>query len=510
MSKGLAVLLLVVSLALSSGVGFCDARSGKHWRQNRGPSTTMFTRKGKGKNGGGSPPHSHRQYGKGHQSPAMPAPPSPGGGNGHASPSPPPPQAPPSPPPEAPSQGTVFSVVAFGARGDGVTDDTQAFEAAWAAACKVEASTVLVPPELEFLVGPISFSGPNCKPNTIFQLDGTISAKIGARAWGSGLLQWLEFTKLNGISIQGSGVINGQGKEWWTYSDSDDDDDDDMDSYTDQELEKMPQIKPTALRFYGSSNVRVTGISIINSPQCHLKSDSCQGVMVHNLTISSPENSPNTDGIHLQNSKDVNIHHTDLACGDDCISIQTGCSDVNIHNVNCGPGHGISIGDLGRYNTKACVSNITVRDVNMFKTMTGVRIKTWQGGSGLVQGIRFSNIHMSEVQTPIMIDQFYCDKTSCTNQSSAVAVSGVQYENIRGTFTIKPAQFACSDSSPCSEITLTGIQLRPLIVPQYHTCSSPFCWQAFGELYTPTIPPISCLQLGKPAGNRVLSDHDQC
>jgi hypothetical protein len=64
--------------------------------------------------------------------------------------------------------------------------------------------------------------------------------------------------------------------------------------------------------------------------------------------------------------------------GDDCISIQTGCSGINIHNVNCGPGHGISIGGLGKYNTKACVSNITVRDVNMFRTMTGVRIKTWQ------------------------------------------------------------------------------------------------------------------------------------
>jgi len=70
-----------------------------------------------------------------------------------------------------------------------------------------------------------------------------------------------------------------------------------------------------ALRFYGSSNVTVTGITIVNSSQCHLKFDSCQGVMVHDLTISSPEHSPNTDGIHLQNSKEVSIHHTNLACG---------------------------------------------------------------------------------------------------------------------------------------------------------------------------------------------------
>lgn len=46
----------------------------------------------------------------------------------------------------------------------------QAFEAAWAAACKQGASTVVVPSELEFLVGPISFSGPYCKPNILFQV----------------------------------------------------------------------------------------------------------------------------------------------------------------------------------------------------------------------------------------------------------------------------------------------------------------------------------------------------
>lgn len=64
--------------------------------------------------------------------------------------------------------------------------------------------------------------------------------------------------------------------------------------------------------------------------------------------------------------------------GDDCVSIQTGCTNVYIHDVNCGPGHGISIGGLGKESTKACVSNITVRDIVMRNTMNGVRIKTWQ------------------------------------------------------------------------------------------------------------------------------------
>jgi hypothetical protein len=72
-------------------------------------------------------------------------------------------------------------------------------------------------------------------------LDGTISAQSGARAWGSGLLQWLEFTKLNGITIQGSGVINGRGQEWWAYSDPNDDDD--MDAVRRDHLTKSSYIK---------------------------------------------------------------------------------------------------------------------------------------------------------------------------------------------------------------------------------------------------------------------------
>lgn len=70
-----------------------------------------------------------------------------------------------------------------------------------------------------------------------------------------------------------------------------------------------------ALRFYGSYNVKVTGIRIQNSPQCHLKFDNCEMLEVSNITLSSPGDSPNTDGIHLQNSRDAVIHHSDLACG---------------------------------------------------------------------------------------------------------------------------------------------------------------------------------------------------
>ncbi|KAL4031240.1 hypothetical protein IC575_009514 [Cucumis melo] len=393
-----------------------------------------------------------------------------------------------------------FNVLDFGAKGDGETDDTKAFQSAWESACNVEGSVVEVPSGSNFLVGPISFSGPNCQPNIMFQLDGKIIAPTSPSAWGSGILQWIEFTKLKGITVKGTGTIDGQGSVWWNDSPENNPTDENLDK--ESSGGKLPSTKPTALRFYGSDEVTVSGITIQNSQKAHLKFDSCTAVQVSSLTISSPGDSPNTDGIHLQNSQNVIISNSNLACGDDCISIQTGSSGVYIHNVNCGPGHGISIGGLGRDETKACVSNITVRDVKLQNTMNGVRIKTWQGGSGSVQGILFSNIQVTDVRIPIMIDQYYCDGGRCHNGSSAVAISGVNYVNIRGTYTSTPVRFACSDSLPCTGVTLDTIQLEGS-----DGSNEPFCWKAYGELKTSTVPPVDCLQSGNPFKAQA---HDSC
>ncbi|PRQ41133.1 putative polygalacturonase [Rosa chinensis] len=526
--RSLTFMLLVAFLVWSSNFEACMGRRGRHWRHSRVASSSLSKKKGKTSHGSSSHHHNGGSSGSKPKPKPKPKPKAPSHNQAptpshNKAPTPPHNKAPlpaPVPKPKDDDQVYSYNVLDFGAKGDGSSDDTKAFQAAWAAACKVEASKIIVPANYQFLVGPISFSGPYCQPNILFQLDGTIVAPSDSK-WGKGLFQWLEFTKLRGITVQGKGVIDGRGSPWWQDTPYGDPYDDELKLIIPlnsthppmipvrNELNgKIPGIKPTALRFYGSFNVTVTGITIQNSPQCHLKFDNCDGVLVHDVSVSSPGDSPNTDGIHLQNSKDVLIHSSTLACGDDCISIQTGCSNVYVHNVNCGPGHGISIGSLGKDNTKACVSNITVRDIVMHNTMTGVRVKTWQGGSGSVQGVLFSNIQVNEVQLPIVIDQFYCDKSTCRNQSSAVALSGITYERIRGTYTVKPVHFACSDSLPCVDVTLNGVQLKP-VQERYHMYD-PFCWQTFGELRTPTLPPIPCLQIGKPPNNKVNSDHDAC
>ncbi|OWM76071.1 hypothetical protein CDL15_Pgr009717 [Punica granatum] len=472
--------------------------------------------------------------------------------NSHNPPLPPPhpPSSNPPPPPSANAghetrKSPTFNVLKFGARGDGKTDDTTVFRSTWAAACQVEASTVLIPEGYEFLVGTISFEGRHCRKNIVFQLDGTIVAPTNRENWGRDLSNWIVFKRVTGLTVRGKGTIEGRGSDWWHVSSSDDleaiedaetnvdlldedkdDDDDDEDNPTEQEgrntavtAKVQGGVKPTALRIYRSDNAILTGIKIQNSPNCHVKIMNCNGVKVYNFSVSSPGDSPNTDGIQVHRSRDVVIHSSTLACGDDCIAIQKGCHNVTVYNVTCGPGHGISIGSLGPNHSKACVSNIMVRDIDMHDTTNGARIKTWQGGMGSVQGVTFSDIRMSRVRFPIIVDQYYCDKGKgpCSNQTSAVAVSGLTYENIRGTYTDMSILFACSDSIPCTDITLNGIDLQPVQQKKGHGrhhrhIHKPLCWQVFGEWTQPKAPQMDCnVQAGRPSTyDKVRSNLNMC
>ena len=70
-----------------------------------------------------------------------------------------------------------------------------------------------------------------------------------------------------------------------------------------------------AIRFFGSTNLTMRGIKVINSPQFHIRFDVCQNISVDSIVIKSPGNSPNTDGIHVENTNDVMIHNSVISNG---------------------------------------------------------------------------------------------------------------------------------------------------------------------------------------------------
>ncbi|CAJ1931398.1 unnamed protein product [Sphenostylis stenocarpa] len=420
-------------------------------------------------------------------------------GNGRGSHSPYPA---PTPPHYYGPQGSLFDVLSFGAKGNGVSDDSEALVAAWKGACKVAGATVKIPAQLKFLIKPLTLLGP-CMPDLSLQIDGTLLAPPEASSWPtSSLFQWINFKWVQNFTIKGSGTVDGQGYNWWSSSEF-------YDIQKKSYPKTIPSMKPTAIRFYSSNIVTVRDIRIINSPLCHLKFDNSKGIEIDNITISSPENSPNTDGIHLQNTQDVEIQRSIIATGDDCVSIQTGCSNIHVHHINCGPGHGISLGGLGKDKSAACVSDIIVEDISMKNTLYGARIKTWQGGIGMVKNVSFSRIQVYDVMFPIMIDQYYCDKQICNNHTSSVVISGVKFDQISGTFGMQPVHLACSNFIPCTDVDLTDIQLSPS--PKYKGLQQAVCWNSYGKSQGPLLPSSidDCLRSGGGLIKRIARSHDR-
>ncbi|XP_066309009.1 polygalacturonase At1g48100-like [Miscanthus floridulus] len=382
---------------------------------------------------------------------------------------------------------TTLSVLSFGAAADGVTDDAEALVAAWQVACRDPRATVLLPSRHRFHLSPVTLQGP-CSTKLTLQIDGTVLAPPEMGSWPkpSRPLQWLQ-----DFSILGAGTVDGQSITSLQSASSP--------ANTSQASTghwHSPGVKPTLIRFYSSFNVTVRNIRITNSPQCHLKFDSCGGIKVKNITISSPGDSPNTDGIHLQNTRDVEIKSSTIGCGDDCVSIQTGCSNVHIKNVVCNPSHGISLGGLGKDYSLACVSDVVAENIIVQNALYGVRIKTWQGGVGSVRNITFTNVRVANVATPIAIDQFYCDRggARCANRTGAVAITGVAYRRVVGTYSFQPVRLACSDARPCTGVTMVDVRLSPAATAPGGTVA-PLCWNSYGEALG-TIQPlgVGCLQ----------------
>ncbi|XP_061373768.1 polygalacturonase-like, partial [Gastrolobium bilobum] len=83
---------------------------------------------------------------------------------------------------------------------------------------------------------------------------------------------------------------------------------------------------------------------------------------------------------------------------------------------------------------------------------------------GFARNIRYMNIEMRNVSNPIFIDQNYCDQsTPCPEQGSAVELSDVRYQNIKGTSASEVAiKLHSSKSVPCKGLYMQDVVLTPV------------------------------------------------
>lgn len=369
----------------------------------------------------------------------------------------------------------TFDVVQLGAKPDGKTDSKPAFEKTWGLACgssKPEASIRV--PKGTFLLSNIRFRGP-CK-NTArvsFEIAGTIVASGYSKMRKA--MSWLEFDGVDGVSIDG-GKLDGRGGSLWKCKAS---------------SGKNCPNGATTLAFYNSKNIHITGLTSQDSEFFHIAFVGCKDIKVLRATISAPGNSPNTDGIHVESSTDVSILHSTIGTGDDCISIGPGSSSLWIEDVHCGPGHGISIGSLGKSASEKGVSNVTVTSATFKDTQNGVRIKTWAKPSqSSVRNVLFQHATMDNVQNPIIIDQNYCPGIpNCPQQSSGINITDIRYIDIHGTSATEVAmKFDCSRTNPCKALRLRDINLTYNRRPAKAWCSNA-SGEASGE-----VKPHSCFK----------------
>ncbi|KAE8794435.1 Polygalacturonase ADPG1 [Hordeum vulgare] len=339
--------------------------------------------------------------------------------------------------------GTRHSVMAFHAAGDGETDDSKAFEETWNSACSDSGggATVYVPAGRTFLLGEIRLQGP-CKSPITVQVDGDIVAPNSL--WKQKPSSLLTFYRVDNLTVDGGGQIDGRGAPWWhCYN------------------QKVTTTYPVLVSFSFCNDLRVTNIRLKDSADKHMSLYECSQVQVHNVSIMAPGDSPNTDGITMGASNHVRISSCNIHSGDDCVSILTGTTDVNVTDVTCGPGHGISVGSLGAAHEKpVLVERITVSNCRFFNTTTGVRIKSWQGGRGIANGLLFRDLNMTEVRYPIDINQFYCPQRNCPEREGGVAITDAKFINIQGTSSRQEAiKIRCSKSVPCHGIFLDNVDL---------------------------------------------------
>ncbi|VAI38880.1 hypothetical protein VPH35_093559 [Triticum aestivum] len=341
----------------------------------------------------------------------------------------------------------TYNVKNYGAKGNGATDDTKALMAAWKVACAAAGAVTLQVPAGVYYMGPAQFHGP-CKASSLtFLLQGTLKAATDLSRFGN---DWIEFGWVKGLIVAGQNgaAIDGQGAASWPFNKC--------------PIRKDCKVLPTSVLFVNNENTVVKDISSVNSKFFHFALLQNKNTQMINLRINAPGTSPNTDGVHIERCSGVTIVDTKISTGDDCISIGQGNDNIDIQRVTCGPGHGMSVGSLGRYVGEGDVTRVHVKDMTFEGTMNGVRIKTWENSptKSLAAHMVFESLVMKDVQNPVIIDQKYCPYYNCEHKYvSGVTIKNVTFKNIKGTSSL-PVAVLLRCGMPCQGVVLQDLDLK--------------------------------------------------
>lgn len=323
-----------------------------------------------------------------------------------------------------PGEFVTLNVREFGAKGDGIQDDTPFIQAA-ILSCPKD-SRVLVPEgtyrvislflksdiRLELAEGAVLSADTDRSRFPI--LKGLVESydekeEYNLGTWEGNPLDCyssiITGIHVENVEIYGLGVIDGNAGDdnWWR----------------DPKV-KRGAFRPRMIFLNHCKNVTVQGIQVQNSPSWNVHPYFSTGLRFIDMSVLNPKDSPNTDGMDPESCRDVEIAGVYFSVGDDCIAVKSGkiymgsryrtpSENILIRQCCMRDGHGsITVGS----EMAGGVRNLTVKDCMFFHTDRGLRIKTrrGRGKDGVIDNIRFDHIRMDHVMTPFVINSFYyCD-----------------------------------------------------------------------------------------------------
>ncbi|MGI5455582.1 pectinesterase family protein [Streptomyces sp. CA-249302] len=346
--------------------------------------------------------------------------------------------------------GTVCKPTAYGAKADGTTKDTAALQKA-INACAGKGTVELT--SGKYLSGPLTLAG-----DLTFQLDSgaTLLASQDTADYpvtGGKLAPLLSASDAKNLTITGAGTIDGQGAPWWAVIKAE------------KAAGKTLSARPALVNVNKASNVKITGITLKNAPNVHIVLKQVTTAAIDKITISSPSDSPNTDGIDVWSSSGVAVTNSTIDDGDDNIAIDSSPSggaahDISLSNCTILHGHGLSIGSY----TAGDVYDINIHDNTLTGTTAGVRLKTARDRGGEVHDITYKNLRMTDVKTPIQIVGYYPSIPADGDPAQAITGTTPDFHDITvsgitATGATTAGQIIGVPERPVTGLTLTSVTI---------------------------------------------------